>query len=185
MRRADLLALRDKYERILVLRTLHARASEDPTFQEPDPKPELAALASAFPGALRELDELPLGTICARIEALVRAEAGGEPEAWMEAQHLVHRLARGALAAKGWLGKRRAITSAHRDAFLEAVDAGDLPSEAAAWADDLAHVARPPRGRLMDLVFARAAAALGVGVARARALATCPSGSRSSTKPRE
>ncbi|HEY8080247.1 MAG TPA: hypothetical protein VIF62_39225 [Labilithrix sp.] len=174
MRRADLRALRGKYERMLTLRLLHARAREDRSFEEPDPRQELASLAAAFPGALREIDELSLATIRARIDALLAAERAAEAEPWMEAWHLVHVLARGALATKRWLGKRRAITLAHREAFQEAIDAGDLPRDALAWEAELAAIARPPRGRVMDLVYVRAAAELGVDVARVRAL-TSPS----------
>ncbi len=174
MRRADLRALRSKYERMLTLRLLHARAREEPGFEEPDPRRELASLAAEFPGALREIDELPLATIRARIGALLAAESRATAEPWMEAWHLVHTLARGALATKRWLGKRRAITPAHQEAFLEAIDARDLPRDALAWEHDLVAIARPPRGRVMDLVYARAAAELGVDVARVRAL-TSPS----------
>lgn len=164
MRIADLRALRDKYERMLVLRIAHER--ED----EPDPRKELAALAADFPGALREIDVLDRSVIEARIEALLRAEGGAPEEPWMETQLVVHALARGALAAKRWLGKRRTITAMHREAFLEAIDGRELPFEAGEWADDLARIARPPRGRIMDMVYGRAAVVLGKDIDEVRAL---------------
>jgi hypothetical protein len=167
VRSSDLRALRDKYERILALRIAHDRRHE---VDEPDPRRALAALATEFPGSLREIDVLPREEIEARIAALLRAEAKSTALPWMEAQHLVHTLARGALAAKRWLGKRRTITTMHREAFLEAIDSGDLPREALAWEDDLARVARPPRGRIMDLVVSRAARELDLDERALRAL---------------
>ena len=65
----DLTDLRAKYEEILRLRLLHG------TGDEPDPRRAMAALAGRFPGALRELDDLPLPEIRARIEALRAAFA--------------------------------------------------------------------------------------------------------------
>jgi hypothetical protein len=167
---------------MLALRLLHARAREEAGFEEPDPRRELADLAASFPGALREIDELPIETIRDRIAALVQAESAGgrgaRVEAWMEAQVLVHGLARGALAAKRWLGKRRDITSAHRDAFVGAVDDRDLPREALEWADDLVRIAQPPRGRVMDLVYERAAQRLGIDGPTLRRLLRAGAGAR-------
>jgi hypothetical protein len=63
----DLASLRTKYERVLALRELHARAKSDASFAEPDPRTEMTALARSWPGSLRELDELPIDVIRARI----------------------------------------------------------------------------------------------------------------------
>lgn len=162
----DLTSLREKYERLLTLRELHDRAKTDAAFEEPDPRSEMTALARTWPGALRELDELPIETIRARIVALDRAlRDAHRTERWMIAQDAFHRLARGALAAKRWLGKRKTITPDVRDAFV-----ATAPREARAWTDALADVATPPRGRLMDVVHARVAAELDVPVAEARRL---------------
>lgn len=158
----DLRGLREKYERMLVLRQAHARAREDADFVEPDPRPEMARLAKRYPGALREIDSLPMEVIEARIQALANP-ASIEP--WMNAQALFHRLARGALAAKRWLGGKKTITPALRQAFLRAAN-----EDAKVFADDLARIARPPRGRLMDLVHLKVAAALEVSEAEARRL---------------
>src|SRR5262245_19307987 len=89
---------------MLRLRLLHVRAYEDPAFREPDPTPAMAKLAKEFPGALREIDELPLDVLRTRIvelEAAARDDAFVAP--WMHASWSFHRLARGALAAKRWL----------------------------------------------------------------------------------
>jgi hypothetical protein len=169
---ADLRALREKYETMLALRVAHARAKDDPSFIEPDPRPAMRELAARFPGALREIDELPLETIEWRIAALSEAvrDHRSHLRPWMSAQIVFHRLARGALATKRWLGRRRTIVPLHREAFLEAIDNREIALEALAWEDDLAHVARPPRGRLMDLVLSRAAKELALDVPSLRAL---------------
>jgi hypothetical protein len=162
----DLAALREKYETMLALRALHERARTEPGFAEPNPRPAMVVLAGRFPGALRELDELPLGTIRARLADL--AEAEREPSRiapWMTAQAAFHRLTRGALAAKKWLGRRREVTDAMRAEFV-----GSATGDAIAWADDLASLARPPRGRILDVVFLRAARELGLEAGAVRAL---------------
>jgi hypothetical protein len=162
----DLASLRTKYERLLALRELHARAKRDASFEEPDPRSEMTELARIWPGSLRELDELPIDVIRARIAALDHALADvGRIERWMIAQASFHRLARGALAAKRWLGKRKRITADVRAAFAE-----HAPREARGWKNALDDVASPPRGRLMDLVHARVAAELDVSIAEARRL---------------
>lgn len=171
---ADVRGLREKYETMLALRVVHERARADPSFVEPDPRRVMAALAARFPGALREIDELPMETIRARIGELAAAESGDAVAPWMIAQTSFHRLARGALAAKRWLGKRRATSSAVDGAFARAIADGDLPEEALAWAGALAALARPPRGRLMDLVFSRIASDLAMDDARVRELVFGP-----------
>lgn len=162
----DLASLRAKYERLLALRELHDRAKSDAAFVEPDPRSEMTALARTWPGSLRELDALPVDVIRARIASLDRAlRDATRIERWMIAQDAFHRLARGALAAKRWLGKRKRITADVREDF-----GAHAPREARSWKDALAEVASPPRGRLMDLVHARVASELDVSVAEARRL---------------
>ena len=163
---ADLASLRTKYERLLALRRLHDRAKTDASFVEPDPRSEMTSLARTWPGALRELDELPIDVIRTRIAALDHAVRDpARIERWMIAQEMFHRLARGALSAKRWLGKRKRITADVRAAFEE-----NAPRDARPWKDALADIASPPRGRLMDLVHARVAAELDVSIAEARRL---------------
>ena len=123
---------------------------------EHDPQRRLAALAARFPGALRELDDLPLDEISRRIDDLARAHRDpSHARPWMHAMTRFHALARGALFAKRSLADG---ASAH------------WPAEAHPWRDDLARVQRPPRGRLMDLVYERLATELGTTPAAAKRL---------------
>lgn len=176
MRVTDLRALRDKYEEMLRLRVLHARARDDSDFLEPDPRAAMAELARAFPGALREIDELPIEVIRARIDELAVAENDTSSIApWMHAQARFHALARGALAVKRWLGARL-LTPEVEASFahaLTAMGAGER-EDAAAWSEQLAAIAKPPRGRLMELVHARLAAELGLDRTSAKALVLAP-----------
>ena len=156
---------------MLALREAHARARRDTSFAEPDPRPEMARLAEEYPGALREIDTLPIEVIRSRIEALRSAEReDAHVERWMVAQTTFHRHARGALVTKRWLAGRKTVTPALVRAFADAV--GTLPrgKDAELFADDLEAVAAPPGGRLMDLVHVKVARALDVSVAEAQAL---------------
>src|SRR4051812_10405817 len=83
---------------MLRLRLLHDAGDPE------DPRRAMAALACRFPGALREIDELPLQEITDRIDALRAAEADPAQELpWMRAIARFHALTRGALVAKKWL----------------------------------------------------------------------------------
>lgn len=170
----ELLALRDKYARMLRLRELHDQARRDPSFVEPDPRAEMVRLARAFPGALRELDELPLGVLSARRDA-IEAALGGVVASWIVAQVVFHFEARGVLSAKAWLGRTKTVDAATQEAFARSLGE-EAPGRG--WIADLAEVARPPRGRLMDLVWKRVGARIGRSPAEARALvaAACRSG---------
>jgi hypothetical protein len=151
-----LLALLTKYEQIERLRVAHLSPNE------PNPQRAMASLAAAFPGSLRELDELPMHEIRARIVALQSATLAPESQArWMIATGLFHGIARGALAAKRWLAGRKDVNDELRASFLRAAVRMRYADDTCAWADDLARIASPPRGRLMDLVFERLAERLG------------------------
>lgn len=168
---AELRALGTKYERISTLRALHLRARADARFVEPDPREEMASLAAEFPGALREMDELPFEVIHDRMSAIDAAL--GDPsrvERWMIAQARFHALARGALVAKRWLARRRDVGPDLAAEFDRELDGSPRAAEGRLWRDELARVATPPRGRLMDLVHERLAGELGVTVREARAL---------------
>ncbi len=65
---------------------------------------------------------------------------------------------------------RRRVDTAVLAAFLREAPTLPFAREITAWRDDLASVASPPAGRVMDLVFARVAGVLGVTKAVARAL---------------
>jgi hypothetical protein len=87
----------------------------------------------------------------------------------MKAHDAFHRLARGALAVKRWLAGRP-LTEALTDAFDAALLS--MPErerdDARLWANDLAAIAKPPRGRVMDLVYVRLARELDTSVTAAR-----------------
>ncbi len=157
----DVQALREKYEEMLRLR-LETDGS--------DPRRRMAELASRFPGALREIDELPLEAIEARIEALRAAEEGGEIFAWMKAIHLFHVLTRGALCAKRWVGEREDKAAPTATAFDAACETLSWGGDAAAWRGDLDRIAHPPAGRVTALVYEKIAAQLGMSTEEARLL---------------
>jgi hypothetical protein len=162
----DLEELRSKYVEMRRLRVADASGEAG------DPRADMAELARRFPGALREIDELPLEVIEARIEAL--GAALGDPsrvEAWMAPLAMFHAMTRGALAVKRWLAGRKVVDDECAQAF--AVEAPSLPhgDDAMQWCGDLARLASPPRGRVTDLVFERIAQRLGVGEAEARVMA--------------
>jgi hypothetical protein len=166
----EIAALREKYERIVALRDAQSRGRRQDV-APPAPRAELAALADRFPGALRELDELPAEVVLARLHALDDAAADpSRAEPWMLAQSLFHENARGALAAKRWLARRRDVDADLSRAFVRAMEEHRHGAEARAWADDLADVARPPDGRIVSLVFARVARLLGSEPHEVRAL---------------
>jgi len=172
--RADLEALREKYEVILALRLHHERARSQPGYVEPDPRKEMSTLARRFPGALREIDVLPLAVVRERIASLSAAlEDATAVRDWMVAAAAFHRLARGALAVKRWLAAHRHLEPHAREAAFAAA-APAMHAEARAWADALDALARPPRGRVLDLVYGRLAAELGKDDRTVRELVTPP-----------
>jgi hypothetical protein len=160
-------ALHAKYVTMLAMRLAHESGDEDVL----DARARMAELASRFPGALREIDDLELGEIRRRIAALHATLGGeGEVESWMEAIALFHSLARGALCVKRWLGGRKRVDASLERAYRVEVAAFDFPEDARAWSDELARIASPPRGRVMDVVFARVARHLGTSEREARRL---------------
>lgn len=161
--RGDLDALRGKYSTMMALRV--ARLPEE------EMRLRMAALALQFPGALRELDDLELREIRRRVEALDAVLAGSvQPEPWMEAVALFHALTRGALVVKRWLGGRKRVDAALARRFAAEHEELPFAEDARSWAEELAGIASPPRGRLTDAVFARLARNLGVAERQARRL---------------
>lgn len=118
----------------------------------------LSSLAREFPGALRELECLPLDAIDRRGEAVRRAEQGFTPEPWIEWMLAYHRLMRLALAAKRRLRDARAPELEQATSI-----ALELRGEYAETCEPVfvARVARPPGGRLNRLIFEELALALG------------------------
>jgi hypothetical protein len=159
--------LRAKYAEMLAMRLVHASGLEDASLV----RVRMVALASRFPGALREIDDLELDEIRRRIERLDAVlQDASEIEPWMEAVGTFHTLARGILTVKRWLDGRRRVDAALERAFTMEMDRMAFPEEVRPWAACLAQVAAPPRGRVMDLVFARVADRLGVSEPEARQL---------------
>ena len=156
--------LRSKYVEILRLREAAGPGADDP-------KRAMRALAARFPGALREIDDLPLATIRARIDALGAAAVDrSRIEPWMEAMALFHPLARGALAAKRWLHGKRALDPGTRAAFREAAREMPHGADARRWENDLPRIAKPPRGRITEAVLERVGSALGISARDAQFL---------------
>ncbi|MBK6535908.1 MAG: hypothetical protein IPF99_42160 [Deltaproteobacteria bacterium] len=140
-------ALARKYRSLHSLRVAHQHDGAAPD------RARLRALATEFPGALRELDALPTEEILARVGALEAVGRGAVVEPWMTAMAGYHALMRAALGIKRAGGDPTAVR-AEVDALRSAT--GITLDEL-----DLAAIARPPRGRLGVFVFGRLGATLG------------------------
>lgn len=97
--RGELRALARKYRVLLELRRAHAETGEVAE------RAVLRALAAEFPGALRELDSLPLATIEERLCALEAVDRGAPCEPWMEWLVGYHAILRAALFIKAHRAK--------------------------------------------------------------------------------
>ena len=60
------------------------------------------------------------------------------------------------------------------DAFLAASIALKYPADARAWADDLARIAAPPRGKITELIYERIAQSLDISPDEAKFLVFGP-----------
>jgi hypothetical protein len=109
----------------------------------------LRALAREFPGALRELECLPLDALDRRLTAATAAAGGGELEDWMLWMIAYHRRMRIALAVK------RKLTEGEPLATEAAAVARYVRMELREPCDValVRRIARPPGGRLNRLVF--------------------------------
>jgi hypothetical protein len=164
---AALEELRAKYAQLLAMRVAHASGDDEAE----ETRVRMAEVATRFPGALREIDDLELAEIRRRIEVLDDViHARREAEPWMEAIALFHTMARGALSTKRWLGGRKRIDAEVELAFERELRSLPFPEDARVWRGYLARIASPPRGRVMDVVFARLARELGVSERAARRL---------------
>lgn len=162
--RAALVRLSHKYETLAELRRARARG---------EPVPEKAvfrALAGEFPGALYELDRLPMEALETRCAALAGVLAGAPEAAWMRPMAAYHALYRAALYVKARTGKG-ASPGAEEAAALAAaagrhagIDVGSAFVRA---------VACPRGGRIGPVVMAEVAARHG-GEPRALAEALFP-----------
>jgi hypothetical protein len=139
----------------------------------PDPRPAMATLARAFPGALREIDRIPMAELERRLAWLERLQAGeptDTPEPWALLGFRYHALLRGALAAKRWLAGRRSVDGELVARFREEIVALDHGEDALLWAEDLPRLAAPPAGRLLALVLGRLSLESGYPPAQLRTL---------------
>ncbi len=137
--------LRDKYVEMRAMRL------EDAEGRAGDPRARMRALAARFPGALREIDALPMGSIEARIAELERVVRGGEPPRWAVMLAHYHGWMRAALALRRHGGRERSVAltwvrteyrpGAHEPSVEALSDAVDC-------------LLAPPGGRLNRAVFA-------------------------------
>jgi hypothetical protein len=160
--------LRAKYAEMLAMR-LAEEAAGSGTSVGADVRARMCALAARFPGALRELDQLELEEIrrrLGRLEAVSSRRDATEP--WMEAVALFHQFTRGVLCAKRWLNGRKSVTAGLERAYVVEAASLPFPREALSWHMELAAIARPPEGRVTDLVYARIATVLSISEPEAR-----------------
>ncbi|AUX21997.1 hypothetical protein SOCEGT47_024980 [Sorangium cellulosum] len=149
-----------KYRALADLRLARARGEAIPD------KQVFRALAREFPGALNELDNLPLDEIERRLDAIARAQGGAPEERWMAWIHGYHALMRAALYVKIRVARREALSE------IEASSLAERAAEHAGAAVDAAFVMgvkAPPDGRLNRLVLGRLAAMFGASPAELRA----------------
>jgi hypothetical protein len=146
----ELVALARKYR---TLASLRRDKAQDGSMA---PRSVLRALAREFPGALRELDTVPLEEIDRRVNALdcaavERTVDGRDPDPWMTWMVAYHATMRAALLVKARVARGK-------------LDVGDVDEVATAIAEktgvsvDAAFVravASPPGGRLNRAVFDR------------------------------
>jgi hypothetical protein len=151
--RSDLIALARKYRALAEL-----RRAEHHVLDEDDVRVPLQQLAHEFPGALRELDSLPLDEIDRRIDELEEAASRGAVEPWMEWMHHYHVTMRAALHVKRQLAGRRNVSDR---VALDIVRAVSRESGYRCDLEFVRAVARPPEGRINVLVFLRLAELFG------------------------
>lgn len=153
--RGDLEALARKYQILGDLRRARERG------EGVAPRELLRDLASEFPGALNELDTLPLGEIDRRADRIEAALRGEPPEPWIAWLSGYHALFRAALAIK-LLSARAHPLDAERAGQLVA-RAKSRAGGAALYIDEafVRGVANPPGGRVNTVVFERLSAVFG------------------------
>jgi hypothetical protein len=147
----DLEALERKYRLLGDLRRARARG------EGVAPRAVLRDLAGEFPGALNELDTLPLEEIDRRAERLAAAISGEPAEPWMAWLAGYHALFRAALSIKALSARP---LSPERARELEARARSRAGGAASLVDEAFVHaVANPPGGRISAVVFARLSAA--------------------------
>lgn len=163
--------LREKYREIQRLRMVDA--AHVARGHAHDPKPEMAALARKFPGALRELDELSMAQIDARIAELDAALAEGRVPEWAALQVAYHGAYRFALRIKRLAARKGALDDTALEHAIDRLITGAAGSHASEPdeprlvdfdAASLRAILRPAGGRLHPWVLGHVAKTLGVPV---------------------
>ena len=129
--------LAEKYRALGELRRARARG---------EPVPERAvfrALAGEFPGALHELDNLPLEEIDRRLAVIAQIERGGPVEPWMAWMQAYHALMRAALYMKIRVARAESLSSGEAAALAERASAH---AQTDVDADFVVSVKHPPGG---------------------------------------
>jgi hypothetical protein len=130
---------------------------------EPD-RAVFRAVATEFPGALRELEVLSLSALDARAEALARAGRGEGPIApWMRVIASYHRWMRAAL----WVKRRGARGDEAPEALAGACAARHGVAADGAFVRD---ALRPEGGRVRPVVLARVAREQGLSIEETAAI---------------
>lgn len=144
--REALADLASKYETLSELRRARTRGEPIPA------RSTFKSLADRFPGALQELDVLPLELIEARAEALRASAASGSIEPWMAWMIAYHALLRAALRVRLRSLKQREITDERAEEL-----AADASRHAGIGVDEgfVRATLRPPAGRLANVVYMR------------------------------
>jgi len=150
---ARLARLAEKYRVLGDLRRAHAAGAPIPE------RRVFRALAAEFPGALHELDHLPLEEIDRRRAALDRAAGGGERAPWMAWMSGYHALMRAALYLKIRVARAGALSEAEAEALAARAEAH---ADVAVNAAFVRAVQAPPEGRLSRAVMARLSERSGV-----------------------
>jgi hypothetical protein len=126
------------------------------------PRGELLALAREFPGALRELDTLPIAEIQLRREALAAALGGDSPARWITWMIAYHATMRAALAIKARLARARDRGTLSeglvRQLAVEIAQQTALPVDEAF----VRAVSQPPARRVNAAIFERLGREFGV-----------------------
>lgn len=144
--REDLFALEAKYAQIEGLRRARERGEAVPE------RAVFKDLAARFPGALRELDTLPMSVIEKRRQALTRALDGQAIEPWMAWMSAYHALMRVALWVKLRTTKQPDVTAERTRQLMLLIE-----REFGFGVDEqfVVDVARPQLGRINTVVMER------------------------------
>lgn len=151
--REELLALEAKYAQLEALRRARERGESIPE------RAVFKSLAGQFPGALRELDKLPMDVIEMRRQQLGIAVAGGLVQPWMAWMVAYHALLRAALWIKMRTAKQPDVTN-ERAAFLVRGVADEFGF--GVDIEFVVAVARPHAGRINAVVLGRLEMIFGV-----------------------